>query len=177
MSLLVHKLHQRLNIDISATSSTKTMSAENWPLFTRNGCGVVLSHKVLIGGIKGTDCSPVRTSDTASRATKCEQTNFLPSKQLIYGCTQRQMSKNRNDQNQNNSQHQTKEPIIKQLHNQTNLGGTTQHDQGDASLLKANRRLICFDTNTATGTDNGVGTTTETSDTVINHRLSDWLQS
>ena len=54
MSLLVHKLHHRLNIDISATSSTKTMSAENWPLFTRNGCGVVLSHKVLIWGIKGT---------------------------------------------------------------------------------------------------------------------------
>ena len=93
MSLLVHKLHHRLNVDISATSSTKTMSAQNWPLFTRNGCGVVLSHKVLIGGIKGTDCSPVRTSDAASRATKCEQTNFLPSKQLIYGCTQRPMSK------------------------------------------------------------------------------------
>ena len=90
MSLLVHKLHHRLNIDISATSSTKTMSAENWPLFTRNGCGVVLSHKVLIGGIKGTDCSPVRTSDT--RATKCEQTNFSPTKQSIYVCTQRAMS-------------------------------------------------------------------------------------
>ena len=177
MSLLVHKLHHRLNIDISATSSTKTMSAQNWPLFTRNGCGVVLSHKVLIGGIKGTDCSPVRTSDTASRATKCEQTNFSPTKQSIYVCTQRPMSKNINDQNQDHSQHQTKVPIIKQLHNQTNSGGTRQHDQGDKSLHKANRRLICFDTNTATGTDNGIGTTAETSDTVINHRLSDWLQS
>ena len=81
------------------------------------------------------------------------------------------MSKNRNDQNQDNSQHQTKESIIKQLHSQTNLGGTRQHDQGDKSLHKANRRLICFDTNTATGTDTAVGTTAETSDTVINHRL------
>ena len=81
------------------------------------------------------------------------------------------MSKNRNDQNQDNSQHQTKESIKKQLHSQTNLGGTRQHDQGDKSLHKANRRLICFDTNTATGTDTAVGTTAETSDTVINHRL------
>ena len=84
-----------------------------------------------------------------------------------------QCQKNINEQTQDQSQHQTKEPI-KQLHNQTNLGWTTQHDQGDKSLHKANRRLICFDTNTATGTDNAVGTTAETSDTVINHRLSGW---
>ena len=115
--------------------------------------------------------TPVRISDTASRATKCEQTNFCQANNQYMAVRKDQCQKNINEQNQDHSQHQTKEPIIKQLHNQTNLGGTRQHDQGDKSLHKANRRLICFDTNTATGTDNGVGTTAETSDTVINQSL------
>ena len=98
-----------------------------------------------------------------------KQTFRQPNNQYMF-VRKEQCQTNINEQNQDHNQQQTKEPI-KQLHNQTNLGGTRQHDQGDKSLHKANRRLICFDTNTATGTDTAVGTTAETSDTVINQSL------